>query len=431
MKIKVEQPKSWQRVLEVEVPPGELEPEIEKGYQRFQRTFQLDGFRRGRVPLALIKKKFGRGLENSFVEESIPDLFARATKKKKLKPVNQPRIDSVDHSPGSPLRFRAVFEVEPEIDLGPYQELEVVKETIEVSEKDVEEELENLREAAAVITPSTEPAARGDIIVADLQELDPAGLPLVGRKWENVTLEIGKGVFGPDLDREIIGTKEGEERKVTLPPPPDAKEGQQGQHLLLKINEVKTKELPDLDDDFARQVGEDYQSMADLKEVVKRGLKDRTEALARQRFHRRLAGQVVAQNRVEVPESMVKNYLDMVVEKARNREGKPIDEQALRESYRDQTVWNLKWYLTRHRIAEVEGLKVLKDAIEGEIRRLSKQSGQDLKKIRAKYRDEDALSNLKEDILEKNVLDFLETKVKIKVEKTPYRILKGEPGRIL
>ena len=397
MEVKVSAPKSWLRELEIKVPSEELNPIFEQAYKKYKTRIQIKGFRRGKVPLEIIKNRFGRAIEEVTIdEEIIPRFYKQAIQQENLKPVDVACIERVSYDRTEGLRFKAKVEVEPDIQPVGYKGIRVKKEIYEVTEEDVEDALEELRERYATVYPVEDQAKEGDYILADLQELDPTGVPVVGKKWENRYFRLGSNEF----DQQLIGVKPNEERVVVVNSPEDYEEREgeaQPQRFSVKVKQIQGKELPELDDEFAKDVG-DYETLEELKADLRKKLEEEKKKEARERMRDELINEVVKNNDFELPPAMMNTYFELLFKSMRKNSQEPIDEELIKDQYRPIAIRTLKWHILYRKIAEAEGIGVTEEEVEERLEELSQQR-------RPPYQDK---NRIKEDLLEEKVLDFLE-----------------------
>ena len=401
MEVKVSAPKPWLRELEIRVPFEELSPIFEQAYKKYKTRVQINGFRKGKVPLEIIKRMFGRAIEEVTIDEKIiPRFYKQAMQRENLKPVDVARIEEVSYDRTEGLRFKAKVEVEPDVQPVGYKGIKVKKEIYEVTEEDVEEALEKLREQYATVRPVEDQAKEGDYILADFQELDSTGVPVVGKKWENRYFQLGSDELDQQLNQQLIGVRPNEERVVVINSPEDYKEREgevQPRRFSVKVKEVEDKELPELDDEFAKDVG-DYETLDELKADLRKELEEEKREEARERLREELIDEVVKNNDFELPPAMLNTYFELLFKNMRKDSEEPIDEELIRDQYRPIAIRTLKWHILYHKIAEREGIEVTEEEVEERVKEL-------FQKRRPPHQERD---RIREDLLEEKVLDFLE-----------------------
>ncbi|RMF70157.1 MAG: trigger factor, partial [Calditrichaeota bacterium] len=316
MDVKVVEQENWSRMVEVLVPQDELQPEFEKGYRKYQKKVKIQGFRPGRAPLAIIKQMYGPRIEIEVIEDIIPRIITDAWKQENLKIVSPPKVDDLDYQPGSDLRITFTVDVEPEIQIEKIEGFRFDRKVYEVEDEDVEQALQTLREEHAVWENIDEPATEENFVLLDLQELDESGLPIVGRKFENELFAL-KNQQGEvtELGRQVIGARAGETRVVVLTPSPRPGSDEPVQPVKFEatIKEVRRKNLPELDDEFAKDLG-DYDSLEELKKALREQIQRRVQQDLDRELERQIIDEIIKNNPFEVPKSMVDTYLDNFVQ---------------------------------------------------------------------------------------------------------------------
>jgi trigger factor len=417
LKVDKEQKSAAQWLITVEVAFDTIDGEVEAELKKLQGQSSMPGFRKGKVPHSIIRKQFEKEVRIDLLQKHLGDFYEEALKEAEIgTPVAAPRIDIVQFESDKPLVFTALVDTEPPIELASWESLTVVHETAEVTDQVIDAELENLRERHAIVQEDTDPAGPKSLLEVELQEMDAGYIPIIGRKRENVTIDLNRSTT--EIREALIGIKPGENRNVTLLRPPASPDEERKQdYLLVSAKSVKKKELPELNDEFARSVGPELQDLPALKEAIKIELLRQIESISYQRMVHLLAHQMVDSTPVEVPDSMMEDYLDRLVDDARKKaqESKDthFDETFVRDRFKERAGWNLKWYLIRKRIAERDGLKVEAEDIQTEIERIAAATGKKLKLVEAFYSTEKERNRLEDDLLERKVLQFIVGKARV------------------
>lgn len=400
-------------MLEVEVPVEELAPYFDAIYRQYQRKVRLEGFRKGKVPVALIKKLYGKQIEAEAIDDIVNEVYQKARDEAGLRPVAAADIHDVQYSEESGLRFKAVVEVVPDFELKHYKGLSVERETYQVEEADVQAALEDLREEMAVMKSVEETAQEDHFVLADIQKLDNSGVPMVGQKFEDRFIPLDRNRY-PELTEQLVGVKPGDQRRVRLPSgnqdEPSHDDGED--YYEFRIKEVKQKELPELDDELARDVK--FDTLEALKDDIRTKLARRAEKHAEERLRRALMDEVIKKHTFDLPPSMIENYLQLVVEDVRKNSDSDVSEEEIRQQYRSQAIWNLKWMLIRERLVEQENITVNEDDVRQYVKRLAETEGVDEKKVWDAFKGERGRRRLEENALEEKVLDFLREHAKIR-----------------
>jgi trigger factor len=417
LETKITKQGNHQRVIEVEVSPEELELHFEPLYRKYQRNIRLQGFRKGKVPIGLIKKVYGDEIRKSAIDEVVEKVYKEIRDSEDLKPVAPAKLEDINYEPEKGLQFRAVVEVAPDFELKHYKGISVEREVYEIGEEDIEEALHDVREQMAVMQPVEGEAKEDHYILADFQEIDVSGIPVIGRKFEDRFFQLSGNNSNKDITEQLIGVKPGETRRVQLSSwLEDGSNDKKTEIFNVKVKEVKEKLLPDLDDELAKDFGE-YENLEALKAEISKDLQKRTEADSKRRLRQGIIDEILKKNPFDLPESMINNYLDVLVENAKKEIKDNFDEQVIREKYRVNAIWNLKWELIKEKIEKLEEISVTEEDKKDYIRRIAEQRGVDEKPLWNSLKSKEAQVRITGDVLEDKVLDFLEKNAKIKDRK--------------
>ena len=419
MESKVTARGNFERVVEVDVPEQELTPHFEQVYRRYRKGVRLEGFRKGKVPLDLIKKLYGDVIKSEAIDDVVQSVFKEVRQKEDLHPVAPAKLEDVQYDEEKGLQFKAVVEVVPEVKLASYKNLTIERELYQVDEEDVTEALDEMRERMAVMELVDGEALENHFVVADFQQIDSTGVPLLGRKFEDRLIQLTSEDNTSELSDQLVGSRAGETRRVVLQV--DENEGEPEEEFYqVLVKEVKAKKLPDLDDELAKDTGK-FETLSDLKQDIKENLIKQADAGAKRHGRQLLIDELLKKNALELPESMVANYLDAVVEEARKDSRLTTDEETFRSQYRASAVRTIKWELFKEKLAELEAVSVSDADKDDFIARVSQDRGVDEKAIRKSLKKKDAMRHFEEDILEQKVLDLLESYAKIKDSKVTKR----------
>lgn len=407
---------SWKIKIEVEINPEEVLPYMEQAYQSYQKKLKIDGFRKGRIPLSIIQKRFGQAIQAEVAEKLIEVFYQKAIETEKLKVVAPGKIEEISFEEGQPFRFTAEIEVEPDIEVSDYKGIKVEKEILKVTQEDVDQTIEVIRGEKAEMRPVTGGAEKGHVIEGDIQALDTTGVPIIGNKWENRIFEMKVPHVDQIIQDQLLGVVGGEERRFKISQTGRGTDGQiqnREEHYSIKVKSVKEKILPELGDDFAKSIG-DFQTFAEMKDTIQKRIEMQREHEAEQLLHNRLADHIIRRNDFEIPPSMVKNALDRLWEDYRKRSEQTLDETKFKEEHKASVEWNIRWNLIWHRIAEMEYVVVHEEEVDSEIEKIMKSSEQNSKKVAAMFKDAERRNRLKERFLEAKVIGFLKENAKVK-----------------
>ncbi len=409
MDVTINEKSNWEKEVEVALSTAELEPDFAKAYKDYKKRIRLEGFRQGKVPLDLIKKLYGKEIEAHVAEEKIPDILDEINVEHNFKLISPAKIQDFSYDNENGLKFKALLEHVPEIELDQYKELSLEKENYEVSVEDVNETLKNMQEQQATMNTIEEEAQSDHFIVADLQKIDATGVPIIGQKFENRFFQLTHSEKEEDdnqLTDQLIGVKAGDTRKIQL-----KIENQQNQeqidHYEVSVKEVKEKILPQINDEFAKDAG-DYENLDDLKSKLTDDLKTRFAEDNDYIFRQKIIDELVKVNTFELPEPMIKNYLQAVIKKAKeDSKGQRVDENKIRNEHRSEAIRQFKWILIRDKMSELENIKVEEKEIDDYIEDLIKKNENSRMKITNYYRNAENRKRLETDLLEKKITQFV------------------------
>ena len=412
MKINVTEKGQWGREIEVEVEASRVEKELDKALRKYQRQLEIPGFRKGKVPLKVVKSRFGESIRGEVIGDLLPALLEEATREAGLVPAAPPQIAKLDHEPGGDLTFTATLDIWPEIEVENYEKLDATRMVHEVADEEITEQLEELRRRQATEQAVERPLEKGDVLIADLQRLDEGAVPVIGERFEERYFLIGdENAPSPEFEEGLVGMSAGQERKVSFAyreDLPNEELAGKTEHFDVTAREVRERSLPELDDEFAKDVGEQFQTMAELREHISNQIQERWSAMAEQRLRSDLVGQLIEKNEFELPESKVANYL-----KSMKREHHDHDDSEHTDEEREQAVRRLKSFLLIEGVRKQAKVEITDEEFEAFAAERAEQGGIKLEDMQRSGRVDD----LRRELEEKKVFDLLGEKAKIKEEK--------------
>ncbi|WP_025728613.1 trigger factor [Atopobacter phocae] len=393
---------------------------LDHAFNKVKKNISVPGFRKGKVSRTVFNRMFG---EESLYEEALnhalPTAYMRALSEADVHPVSQPEIDVLTLEKGKDWEIKARFAIKPEVKLGQFEGLEVAKQDREVSEEEVEEAIKALQQTRAeLVLKEDAPAELGDTVVIDYKGfIDEVAFE--GGEDKNHSLELGSGQFIPGFEDQLVGTKEGDETKVTVTFPEEYQAADlAGKEAIFEVtvHEVKTKELPELDDEFAKDVNEDYETLADLKQAKKEELENQKSELANEKVQEEAIRAAIENAEiVDLPKEMVEEEVNRQVEHYLNnmrRQGIEPDlyfqitnttEQDLRDNMAVDADIRVKTNLILEQIVKDKEIQVSEEEIQEEIENLSKEYQMDLEQVKQVVSNE----MLTEDIKMKKALALI------------------------
>jgi trigger factor len=406
------------REIEVEVPAEVVSRETGVVIERFQKHARLPGFRKGKVPASVVRQRFPEDIRSEVVEALVPRYFRQEVEKRGLQPVSQPRVSDLQLADGEPLRFKASFEIMPEIQVSGYQELRAEKPDTSVSDQEVEEALGRLREQHATYNAVDE---------RELRDGDFAQVALVGTPtsaegkpvtMDDVLVEIGGATTVRDFSDNLRGARPGEERRFDVTYPADFSDQRLAGRKLayaITVKAIKQKVLPELNDDFAKEAGE-FQSLDELRNKIREQLEAEKKHAAEHAAKDKLVEELVRRNDFPIPEALVDRQVDVRLERGlralaaqgmRTEEMKKMDFARLRAGQRETALREVKAALILEKIADQEKIEVTDDEVNQEIEALAKQMQQTPEAVRARLTRDGALDRIRNRIRNEKTLDFL------------------------
>ncbi len=404
------------RELELEIPAEDVSKATERVAKEISRVAKVPGFRPGKAPISLIKRRFADDIKGEVLQSLVPERVEKAVAEQKLSPVSQPQVDKLDFNEGQPLKFRAVFEVLPEFELGTYKGLEIEMPPMDITDEDVNKALEETRERAAAFAPVEGRAVEN----GDFAQLKLAGTPADGGEAINadsVLCHVGAEETMEPFNEALRGANVGDHKEFDVEYPadyPDEKLAGKKFHYAADVTGIKTKQLPELNDEFAKDVS-DAATLEELKTKIR-------ESLVHQRDHRqkdlqreRVITELVKLHDFPVPDSLVEAQMDVRLERmVRSLAQQGVDPRAvnldwsaLRGRQQDRAKDDVKAELIIDRIASTENIETTDEEVEHELQHLASHSGESVEAIRARLTKQGALDRMKAKLRSDKTLDWL------------------------
>jgi trigger factor len=406
--------------LEIEVDAQQFEEAMQKSYIKNRKNIAIPGFRKGRVPRKIIETYYSEAV---FYEDAVNDVcpkaYLDAVKEQGIEPVDQPEFDIVQIGQGQNLIFTAEVTVKPEVELGEYKGIEVQKVEYNVTEQDVEQRLKQLQEQNARWISADDREVRNDDRVTLDYQGSVDGELFEGGSAENQSLEIGSGQFIPGFEEQLVGMKVGEENdiKVTFPEEYHAAELSGKEAVFhVKINEIKEKELPELDDEFAKDISE-FDTLEDYKADLVKNMEKSAKDSAKAEMENSLIKEIVDRCTVDIPDVMVEHQVDHAIydfEYTLMYRGLTLEQYLqftntsmddFRAQYRDEAYNTVKTQLVLEKIGKEEKIEVTDQDVDADIKRLAEENNIEEEKVREYWKGQEAY--LKENLLFQKTVDFL------------------------
>ncbi len=426
MSFKVEKTKDNEAKLIIEVPAEDFDKAINEAYEKNKDKFKVDGFRKGKVPREMIEKVYGVGVfYDDAANAVIPEAYAEAAKESGLEIVARPEIQVTKIAKGNPMEFEAIVTLKPEVKLGKYKGVKVEKVEAEVTDEDIENRLNQDREQnARLVAADDKEIEEGDQVIIDFEGFVD-DKPFEGGKGEDYPLVIGSHSFIDTFEDQLVGKKVGDEVdvNVTFPEQYQAEELQGKPALFkVKIKEIKIKEYPEIDDEFAQEVSE-FDTLDEYKEDIRKKLTEAKESEAARETESRIIEAIVKDSKMDIPEKMIDTACDQMVDEfARNMQMQGIQfEQYLqmtgstleqmKEQVKPQAEARVQSSLVLEAIVDAENIEAKDADVDDEILKMSEQYGMEVEKINEMLRDEDR-ENIKKDICIRKAAELIVNEAK-------------------
>ncbi len=419
MKATVEQLGPTNKKLMIEIESEEVDRRIDQAFREIRKHAKIKGFRPGKVPLKLLERYYGKQVIEDVQKDLIGETFPKALQESEIYPLNFPVLEKGSIEKGKSFKYSAIMEVRPEIQLGEYLGIKVEKQQVQVSEEDIDERLNNIRKSHGKLkaVEPERPVQEGDYVIVEYEALTQ-GEPIEGMRSSNFMIHIGSGDFHPDIERGLLGAQKGEERQIHV------KFGQDYYHTLLagkpvdfkiKVIDVKHMELPELNDEFAKQLDPELENLDALRNRLKEIIVEERERQAEREVKEQLLDKISKDIDITLPQSLVENEVTRSIENLRQdllRSGASLDkagfsEQKLREDLRPSAEKKVKNSLILTEIAKQDNITVTEDDIDQAFKDLASVTGQEIEPLRRYYEAKGMIESLKQRLLEQKTLNYL------------------------
>ena len=407
--------------LTIEASAEEFEAAVNKAYLKMRGKINVPGFRVGKAPRKIIEKMYG---EEVFYEEAVniilPDAYEDAIKEQKLDVVGYPEVE-LESCTKDGVVFKCTVAVYPEVRLGQYKGLEAPKAEVKVAAADVNARLKEMADRNSRLVSVERAVKKGDTADIDFEGFDN-GVAFDGGKGENFDLEIGSGSFVPGFEEQLIGMKAGEEKDIDITFPENYAPELAGKPVVfhVKVNEVKEKQVPAIDDEFAKDVSE-YDTLDELKDSIRKGIQANHEKQADQKVENDLIDQVVGGMKAEIPDAMIESRIEELVQDFQYRisqQGLKLEQylqymgmtmEQFKEQFREQADKQVKMRLAMEAIVAKESIEATEEEFEAEIKRIADAYQMEADKVKSLV---DAAA-VKKDLAVNKAIDFVKSKANI------------------
>ncbi|MED1861854.1 MAG: trigger factor [Bacillota bacterium] len=412
-----------QGVLTVEVEATEVDTALDQAFKKVVKQVNVPGFRKGKMPRRLFEQRFGvESLYQDALDILLPKAYGDAVQEAGIEPVDRPEVDIEKMEQGSNLVFTAKVIVKPEVKLGDYKGLEVEKTETEVTDEDVQNELTSLQEQQAELVVKEEGTVEnGDTVNIDFEGFVD-GEAFEGGKAENYSLEIGSGSFIPGFEEQLVGEKAGAEKEVNVNFPEEYHaEELAGKPAVFKvsIHDIKAKQLPELNDEFAKEAEGDAETLEDLKKELRTKLEESKKQEAENKTRETVIEKASENAEIDIPEAMVNTELDRMVQEFGQRlqmQGMNLDlyyqfsgtsEEALREQMKEDAGKRVRTNLVLEAIVEAENIEVSEEEIDAELSKMAEMYQMEVEQIKQMLAMQGGNDAVAADLKVRKAIDFL------------------------
>jgi len=425
MQVSIESSTGLERQLKIGVPADRVESEVAQRLQKATKTVSIKGFRKGKVPLKVVKQQFGKGVRQEVVGEIVNSSFYEAIAQEKLQPVGQPRIDDIKDSEGQDLEFLAVFEVYPEIALADLDKVSITRPVTDLSDADLDKMIDVLRDQQASFEVSEKPAVDGDQVNIDYVGTK-GGEEFSGGKAEGQDLVLGSNSMIPGFEDGLVGANAGDEKVLKLKFPKDyhAEELKGAKvEFAVVVNSVSSKQLPEMNDEFFKLYGVDAGGLEKFREDVQNNMERELRNAVRSKVKNRVMNQLFDLNKVELPAALVDNEITQLKQQMVQQfgGGQQIDLSMLPDDmFREKAERRASLGVIVSEIVKVEELTPDEDSVRERINEIASTYEQPKEVVDYYYSQQQLLSSVEAVVLEDQVTELVLSKAKVADEECSY-----------
>jgi len=415
----------------IEVPQSRIDVEYKSVFEKIAKNAKIDGFRRGKAPVKLIENMYRGQAEQEVLENILKSTYVDAVQEKKHSPVGEPYFDFKEFHRDKPFKYSVKFEIMPTIELGPYKEIEAKERAAEVKDKDIDKEIDSLRERSAKISKKEDGAVveKGDVLRFGIKRVDnvtPEEAAALTFKEYNII--VGKSASEYAVDKFVVGMKAGETRELEIKYPKDYEvkdlAGQKVKYVA-KAEEISRMELPAPDDELAKDVSE-FQTIQDLRANIRQTLEKYVADMARGEVMESLINEIIGKSTFDIPESMIQKEMQSILGRIVQRTGsqaKDIDEFAemmgmnadeIRTKIREEALHDIRSFMVRLEIAKKENISFTEEEYKGMVSALAAQSGKTEEEMDKQIEQTRSRENIETELVMINARKFIYDNAKIK-----------------
>lgn len=418
MEVTVEEVSNLTRKLRIVLPENEVGKELDSAYRKLKSEVNLKGFRKGKIPRSVLEKNFGDHVRAEVGEKLVQASYFDAVEKEKLDPVVHPEVKSHSFEGDGTFIYEAEIDVRPQFELGEYKGLAIEKPAVSVSDTEIDEELERLRrEMAPLRSVEGRAVQHNDVISLDFQGYDD-GQPLKQVRGENASMDVGSGRNGKEFEEKLIGLQKGAEESFEVAFPPESSSpvlAGKNIEFKVKVNDIKERVMAALDDEFAKDLGKEYKTLAELKDSIRaQKLQEKEDALQGD-LSDRIMLKLLDNNDFEVPARLVQYEIEDYIKQTEktlergglNMEAAGINREELAERYRETAQKRVRGDFILKKISEAENIKVEEEDLNKGFGRIAAQYNMTIDQVKGYFKSRDDMLPFLNELLNEKILGFL------------------------
>jgi trigger factor len=410
------------RLLSIEIPRDELESEKALVLTQLRRDLKVPGFRKGKVPVKYIEKNYKEAIRADAVRNLLPSVYEDALVREGIKPVSEPKFDNVKTEEGDTINFDVTVEVRPEVQIEGYRGIKVRVKRTAIEDSNMSDTLEHLRESMATLRVVDREVRGTDFVLIDYGPLLDTGEIDTKLFAANYPVELSGHSLLKEFREGLIGMETGEEKDILVQYPDDFPEKESAgtsKTFRVTVKEIKQKELPELNDDFAKRVGDKFTDLDSLKQQIRADLDKEEDKRVEHEAEEQIIDRLIEKNPFDVPDAMVDNYIASVLEEDRKRRPDVPDEaereRELKEQFHGAAVRTIKKYFILEAVRKQESIEVEAEEVEGKINQLANEGRHQPDEVKAYFKHPQRRQSLENELRDRKILDFLRQSADVKV----------------
>jgi trigger factor len=405
MEFKIKEIDKCKREVEFDIPQEELAPHFDKALQKYRKKVSIPGFRKGKVPVNLLKKMFGDAIEKGSLEDIANDLFKDYIKNNDVHPLGEGSLIDMSYDTGKNFTFKVQYEIKPEFEINNYKGLELSKTIYPVDAHSIDDEIHYLQSKNASYENTDKAVDDNYVVTADVQRLDDNDFPIIGETENDVKFYLNDSGLNQELKKQLKDIEIGEERILSI-----TTQDKKQEKYKAKVSKIEKIVLPDLNEEFFKKVlKKDIKGAEEFREYIKSELESIYKNMSEQELRNNIVNELIKLNDIPVPDTLVENILNSYIEEIKNQSQKrelppDFNEEEYRKTKRVDAILQVKWYLIRDKIIEMEKMGVTDEDMEPVIEADSKKYNIPADKIRNIYKNN---PDVKYKLLDQKLIDFL------------------------